>query len=112
MAFSPDGKTLASGCISPRKETMDWLHEQRKFAEYLEHKRRGDLSEETLRLWDVKTGAHLKSLDGHKMAVWSVAFSPDGKTTHCTEPGVASGGADRTVRIWNVKTGELIKTLK
>ncbi len=105
LAFSPDGKTLASGCISPRKETMDWLHEQRKFAEYLEHKRRGDLSEETLRLWDVKTGAHLKSLDGHKMAVWSVAFSPDGKT-------LASGGADQTVRIWDVKTGELIKTLK
>ena len=105
LAFSPDGKTIASGCISPRKETMDWLHEQRKFAEYLEHKRRGDLSEETLRLWDVKTGARLKSLEGHKTAVWSVAFSPDGKT-------LASGGADRTVRIWNVKTGEQIKTLK
>ncbi|MDE0021737.1 MAG: WD40 repeat domain-containing protein [Candidatus Poribacteria bacterium] len=104
LAFSPDGKTLASGCISPRKETIDWLRLKGERGKIMDLKH-GDLSEETLRLWDVKTGAHLKTLDGHKMAVWSVAFSPDGKT-------LASGGADQTVRIWNVKTGELIKTLK
>ena len=105
LAFSPDGKTLASGCISQEKQTLDRLKEQGKLPEYLTQKRRGGLSGETLRLWDVKTGDHLKTLNGHEGAVWSVAFSPDSKT-------LASGGSDRTVRLWDVKTGKLIRALK
>ena len=48
VAFSPDGKTLASG------------------------------SGEEVWLWDVETGAHLRTLRGHPETVVSVAFSPDG----------------------------------
>ena len=33
----------------------------------------------TARLWDSKTGAALKVLQGHKDSVNSAAFSPDGK---------------------------------
>ena len=51
MAFSPDGKTLAS-------------------ASY----------DETIRLWDTATGAHRQTLEGHGGGVNAVAFSPDGKT--------------------------------
>tara|TARA_B100000676_G_C18012571_1_gene807602 strand:+ start:447 stop:833 length:387 start_codon:yes stop_codon:yes gene_type:complete len=39
----------------------------------------------------------LKGIRGHEGEVFSVAFSPDGKT-------IASGSSDGTVRIWDVET--------
>src|SRR4051812_44035165 len=50
VAFSPDGKTLASA--GPGKAIV---------------------------LWDVATGKERASLQGHQKTVISVAFSPDGK---------------------------------
>jgi WD40 repeat protein len=51
VAYSPDGKTLASGS--------------------------GD---STIKLWDRAGGKEKATLKGHKGSVRSVAFSPDGKT--------------------------------
>jgi len=56
VAFSPDGKTLASGS-----------------------------NDDTIKLWDINTGQELKTLKGHtssvrSVSVMSVAFTPDGKT--------------------------------
>ena len=75
VAFSPDGTTLASG---------SW--------------------DNTVRLWDVLTGAHEKTFTGHTSWVSSVAFSPDGTT-------LASGSADDTIQLWDVLTGAHQKTL-
>ena len=59
----------------------------------------------TIRLWDANTGAHLKTLIGHESSVNSIAFSPDGKT-------LASGSQDETIRLWDIATGTLLKTYK
>ena len=76
VAYSPDGKTLASGS-----------------------------SDNTIKLWDVKTGKEQATLEGHTDAVFSVAYSPDGKT-------LASGSVDKTIKLWDVATGKEQATLK
>jgi len=46
----------------------------------------------------VATGKIQATLKGHTGEVWSVAFSPDGKT-------LGSGSSDQTVKLWDVATG-------
>ncbi|KAG0291040.1 hypothetical protein BGZ98_003188, partial [Dissophora globulifera] len=54
----------------------------------------------TVRLWDVQTGAPGCTLSGHTGWVQSVVYSPSGHQ-------IASGSDDNTVRLWDAQTGEL-----
>ncbi|AFZ14084.1 peptidase C14 caspase catalytic subunit p20 [Crinalium epipsammum PCC 9333] len=61
-------------------------------------------SDATVKLWD-KNGNFLQTLndkktpDGHKKAVYSVSFSPNGNT-------IATGSHDKTVKIWTQQQGK------
>ena len=82
VAFSPDGRTLASGA------------------------HRGD---NTIRLWDVATGEPIHTLTGHTDGVGSVAFSPD--STILASCAGYWWSEDKTIRLWDVQTGHLRATL-
>lgn len=45
----------------------------------------------------------LRRLTGHRDAVWSVRWSPDGRT-------IASGARDCLLMAWNAETGEMLRT--
>ena len=119
IAYSPDGKTLASS----------------------------GSSDNTIQLWSVDTGKHLLTLEGHTDAVTALVFAPDGKTLvsgsdddtlrvwefptgtlrrvlagHGNDVKVvvfshdskmlASGSKDASVRLWEAKTGRFLPTLR
>lgn len=56
-------------------------------------------------LLDAKRLAPVRELEQVGAAVWSLAFTPDGKT-------LLTGGMDRVVRQWNVETGEPLSAIE
>jgi WD40 repeat protein len=57
----------------------------------------------TIKLWDVKTGQEINTLTGHGNSVFSVAINPQGDI-------LASGSKDRTIKLWNLQTNQVIRT--
>ncbi|MCS7227404.1 MAG: hypothetical protein NZ839_00380, partial [Endomicrobia bacterium] len=60
--------------------------------------------DKTIKLWKVKTGRLIRTLEGHTGWVYSIVFGPDGKY-------LASGSRDGTVKLWDSVRGELIITI-
>jgi WD40 repeat protein len=64
-------------------------------------------AENTVKIWNVATGAELHTLRGHSGDIYTVTFSPDAEGRW-----VASAGEDSTVKIWNSQSGELVHSLR
>ncbi|KAK3292420.1 uncharacterized protein B0H64DRAFT_365317 [Chaetomium fimeti] len=118
IAFSPDGKTLASGSNDSTIQLWDGVtgrerqtlqghtHRVQSIAFSPDGKTLASGSDDrTIRLWDAVTGRERQTLKGHTRGVQSIAFSPDGKT-------LASGSDDRTIRLWDGVTGRERQTLE
>jgi WD40 repeat protein len=86
LAVSPDGRLIATGTGG---HTFDApiLHKM------LEPK------ETVIRIWDSKAGKLLREMPGHTDMIYSLIFSPDGRT-------LISGSWDTTIRLWDVASGK------
>jgi WD40 repeat protein len=121
VAFSPDGKRIASGQTSAQFEHTVKLwdaetgqklltlkgHTGRVWtvAFSLDGKRIVSGAEDkTLKIWDIETGQEIRTLKGHAGAVTTVAFSGDGKR-------IVSGSLDKTLKFWEAETGQLLRSL-
>jgi WD40 repeat protein/tRNA A-37 threonylcarbamoyl transferase component Bud32 len=60
--------------------------------------------DDTIKLWNLHTGAELLTLKGHAKGVNAIAISPDGKL-------LISGSDDYTLKVWNLQNGALLGTL-
>jgi eukaryotic-like serine/threonine-protein kinase len=127
-SFSPDGSRIVTGSSDNTAKIWD----AKSGAEVLTlkgHTLRVDSAsfspdgsrvvtaswDQTARVWDAKIGAELlvtirnwsglNTLKGHKSAVTSASFSPDGSR-------VVTASWDQTAKIWDAKSGAELLTLK
>jgi WD40 repeat protein len=87
VAFSPDGRFLATGSWEPYEDMQQ--------------------TDKSIWLWDVASGKFLRGLGAENdyPATMDLAFSPDGKL-------LATARRDRKVQIWDPISGRLLHTLE
>jgi Tol biopolymer transport system component len=117
VAYSPDGKWLASACIGSTVRVWDATTGELKFelvaatsgvmavAFSPDGRRFATGSQEgTVNVWYVASGQPLRTLRGHTSGVASVAFSPDGRR-------LVSSSLGGVIKVWDLDAMGLEKPL-
>src|SRR5262249_47300735 len=114
VAFSPDGRTLASGDadwevklweaatakeIRPLSGHTDYVFD---LAFSPDGRYLASASWAEVIVWDAQTGAKIRTLGGHAGTVWGVAFSPDGKRLAAASGYKGNG----EIKIWDATLWE------
>jgi len=86
VAFSPDGKLLASGDGGERPGP--------------------DFIPGVVKIWDIQTSRELFTLKGHTSYVPGMVFSPDGKRL-----ASVSSGQSSELKVWDAQTGQPLFTI-
>ncbi len=126
VAWSPDGKYLASGSgdntvkiwdVSQLENAFKTGNVSKEEPVYTSHQLSHVLAlawspdgnylawasfDMTVHVWSREKGREVYLYTDHTDSVWSVAWSPDGHQY------IASGGYDKTVRVWEALTGRTI----
>ena len=83
-------RSTAAVALSPDRATVAWVD--------------GETEDRTIHVCDAVIGQELHRLKGHKRAVVSVAFSPDGKL-------LASGSPYEPIQLWSALTWKVVRRL-
>lgn len=110
LAWSPDGKHIASGSSDKRVYVWEAASRNKVIATYNHAKsvkvvawsHNGQYiasggEDMEVRLWQVFSGNYIGSYRGHSQPVNAIAWSPNGKY-------IASGSSDKTVQVWDTAT--------
>jgi WD40 repeat protein len=121
VTFSPDGQRLAAGMddftahlwdartlspigpiLRPSKEG-EWQELARRLTHGVVFSPDGTrlataMSDNTVRMWDAKTGAPVSAPMQHSKYITDITFSPDGTR-------LATASADNSAQLWDAKTG-------
>ena len=119
VAFSPDGKRLASASAIRTVTVWDAATGQEvltlgghagKFINGVAFSPDGSrlacASGPTVKVWDAQTGQEVLTLSGHKHIVWHVCFSPDGSRLASAAGNKWNVHEPGELKVWDARTGQ------
>ena len=120
LAFSPDGRRIASSSINDDNSFAIWdaqsgaevqvVHGHTSHVHRLRYSPDGRLlasasTDGSVKLWDAGSFQEVRTIAAHPAPVIDVAFAPDGLR-------FASAGEDGTIRVWETATGAAVLTMR